>query len=725
MRILLLSSAFSGLTQRFYTELKDAGYIVSVELHHGNIPQLMEGVELFKPDLIICPFLTQKIPVEIYEHYKCLVVHPGIVGDRGPSSLDWAIQNNVAEWGVVLLEAQEEMDMGDIWAKKTFPMRNTTKSSLFNREVTQGAVDCLWEVLTYFDAPDFKPTALDYSNPKVKGRLQPMMKQKDRAINWKIQKTEDILRHLHAADGSPGVLDEIYGQPVFLYNAKKEENLTGKAGEIIATANHAICRATVDGAIWIGHLKPKFASGEKGIKLPATFVLKDYLPPATGLTSMLGGLFSKSIKHIDIDYTQEGQQLPCQEVWYHVNNRVAYIYSPFHNGGMSTEQCQLLLSVYQHVSILDVDVIVLMGGEECWSNGIHLNHIEVAEDPAEESWLNINAIDDIILQIINTLDKVTISAVLGSAGAGGAILALATDKAFVREGVILNPHYKNMGQLFGSEYWTYLLPKRVGEKMAATLTEEQRLPVSAKKAWHMGLIDKVLDKNHELFSAQIKHLANTYVSNKDLLQKTLKEKAETRCFDEATNSLASYRKFELTQMHANFYGNDAYHQARKNFVYKISDNETPENIALHRQKEGLSSKPSAGSMSHFVWQQQYEMDDVLMDNQHKNLFVLAKKLVASSTKKETLQNIKLIYLHVKAHFSEEEALMKKLDYPDYQTHEKEHANMLKKLNQMDHHINGDTWDKKEVQDFVDEWGEHIINSDMTVNHFIKQQQVVS
>ena len=81
MRLLLLSSAFSGLTQRFYTELDDAGYIVSIELHHGDIPQLLEGVELFKPDLIICPFLTQKIPVEIYEQYTCVVVHPGIIGD--------------------------------------------------------------------------------------------------------------------------------------------------------------------------------------------------------------------------------------------------------------------------------------------------------------------------------------------------------------------------------------------------------------------------------------------------------------------------------------------------------------------------------------------------------------------------------------------------------------------------------------------------------------------
>ena len=98
MRILLISSAFSGLTQRFYTELNDAGYLVSVELHQGDIPTLLKGVALFKPELIICPYLTQRIPKELYEKYTCLIVHPGIKGDRGPSSLDWAIQNGESEW---------------------------------------------------------------------------------------------------------------------------------------------------------------------------------------------------------------------------------------------------------------------------------------------------------------------------------------------------------------------------------------------------------------------------------------------------------------------------------------------------------------------------------------------------------------------------------------------------------------------------------------------------
>ncbi|WP_262965233.1 hemerythrin domain-containing protein [Methylobacter psychrophilus] len=723
MRILLVSSAFSGLTQRFYTELGDAGYLVSVELHLGDIAKLLEGIALFKPDLILCPFLTRRLPKEIYAHTQCLIVHPGIKGDRGPSSLDWAIQNGEPEWGVSLLEAAEEMDTGAIWTNKTFPLRQATKSSIFYREVTQAAVDCLWEVLTYFDAPDFKPELQDYSRADYTGKLLPSIKQEDRKINWKTHKTDEILRRINAADGSPGVLDEIYGKPVFIFNAHKENHLTGKPGDIIATANHAICRATIDGAIWIGHLKPKVESGTKSIKLPATFVLKDLLPKISPETSTLKSLLSKTIKAIEIDYTKPGRQLPCQEVWYEQEDDIAYLYFPFHNGGMSTEQCKLLLMVYQHVDTMPVKAIVLMGGEESWSNGIHLNHIETAKSPADESWLNINAIDDLIQQIITTLDKLTISALAGSAGAGGAIMALAADKVFAREGVIFNPHYKNMGELYGSEYWTYLLPKRVGQEMATALTE-QRLPISAKKAWRIGLCDKVLDKNHTLFTAQVKHLVNDLVTDNEILREQLNEKAKTRCYDESLKALATYRKFELTQMYANFYGNEAYHLARQNFVYKTSnDKTTPENIAIHRQKEGQAQKLSLGSMYHFIWQDYYHTNDALMDNQHQEVFILANQLVSSINKEELIKNIQLIYQHVKEHFNAEEELMEQSGFRYYKGHAKEHKIMLEKLIEIDRKIINDDWKQNDIQGFMDKWAKHIINSDMAFNVYQKEQEL--
>ncbi|MCQ8182939.1 enoyl-CoA hydratase-related protein [Methylomonas sp. SURF-1] len=719
MRILLISTAFSGLTQRFYTELDDAGYDVSVELHLGNDAQLIEGAELFKPDLILCPYLTRRLPETLYSKYLCLIVHPGIKGDRGPSSLDWAIQERLAEWGVTLLAADREMDAGAIWAAKRFPLRRASKSSIFNREVAQCAVDCLWEAMTYLDSPHFRPEPLDYNRADVKGRLRSAMKQADRRIDWSRHTTAEILARIHAADGSPGVLDELCGRPFFLYNAAAGERFGGKPGEIVAVADGPICRATLDGSIWIGHLKPK-TDDASAIKLPAATALADLLPkPQSGLS----GWFGKSVKRIELDYTQPDRHYPWQEVWYEIAGQAAYLHFQFHNGGMSTEQCRLLLRVYQHVATLDVKAIVLSGGEDFWSNGIHLNRIEAAANPADESWDNINAIDDLILQIITTMDKLTVAAVAGNAGAGGAILALAPDKVFARDGVVFNPHYKNMGELYGSEYWTYLLPKRVGHATAAELTE-QRLPLSARRAWHLGMVDKVLDRQHAIFVAQIRHSVNTLIADPANLQKMLAEKAAIRCRNEAIKPLAAYRKFELAQMHANFYGSDAYHQARKAFVFKKCDDKTADYLAKHRQPAGVA-KAVPGSMAHCVWQDCYAMGDPQVDNQHKDFFKIADKLLAARNKDERLDLMFELYQHVKEHFAEEEALMKKSGFQHYPNHAKEHNLMLEKLMEMDKKIQHDQLAQTDLPEFIERWTKHIVNSDMAFSQHWKEMNVFS
>ena len=405
-----------------------------------------------------------------------------------------------------------------------------------------------------------------------------------------------------------------------------------------------------------------------------------------------------------------------------MENDVAYLYFPFHNGAMGTEQCRLLLSVYRHIETLPVKAIVLMGGEESFSNGIHLNHIEAAYNPADESWLNICAIDDIVYQIINTLDKVVVAAIAGGAGAGGAILPLAADKVFARDGVIFNPHYKNMGELYGSEYWTYLLPKRVGQKMATTLTE-QRLPISAKKAWQINLIDRVFDKRHNLFTAQVKHWVNSLVDDPIALQHCLNEKAKTRCYDESLKPLAAYRKFELSQMYENFYGSASYNEARRNFVYKQSANKgTPENIAVHRQKTGVARKLASGSMYHFVWQDTYAIGDEVADREHKDLFVLADKLAASTTQQDLATHIQHIYDHVEDHFTSEEKMMEHIGFRNAKGHAKEHRVMLEKLADIQRKIHNDNWKPTDMQDFLEIWGRHILHFDMAFKTYPQDNQ---
>jgi len=140
-----------------------------------------------------------------------------------------------------------------------------------------------------------------------------------------------------------------------------------------------------------------------------------------------------------------------------------------------------------------------------WSNGIHLHVIEAAEDPAEEAWENINAINDLVHEIITTDTHLVISAMLGNAAAGGLIMALTADEIYARHGIILNPHYKSMG-LYSSEYWTYLLPRRVGREKALALTENC-LPIDTEQAHELLLIDGIIYSDGYDFYRHIARLA--------------------------------------------------------------------------------------------------------------------------------------------------------------------------------------------------------------------------
>jgi putative two-component system hydrogenase maturation factor HypX/HoxX len=172
---------------------------------------------------------------------------------------------------------------------------------------------------------------------------------------------------------------------------------------------------------------------------------------------------------------------------------------------MNTEQCLRLRDAILEVLEHPTRVLVLLGGQSFWSNGIDLRVIEASANPAEESWHNVNALNDLILAIVTATEKITIAAVHGHASAGGVAFAAAFDKICARSGALFNLNYKSMG-LFGSEYWTYTLPKRIGYDKALELIENCRI-LSAQEAKHIGLIDATIHSYFAAFDAKVKTMA--------------------------------------------------------------------------------------------------------------------------------------------------------------------------------------------------------------------------
>ncbi len=554
LHILFVTSAHNSLSQRAYIALTEMGHDITVQV--VDSPEIIEAsVEAHKPDLVICPMLKRFIPESVWSRYTCLVVHPGPHGDRGPSSLDWAIELSMDEWGVTVLEAVEEADAGDIWETRKFRMRPVGKSSIYRHEVRRAAVEMLVFAVHNFARGDFKPLPLSYDDPQVTGRLRPLIKQADRVVDWRCDSTAAVVRKIRAAEGHPGVLDPIAGAEYYMFNVYPERGLRGRPGDIIATRNGAICRATVDGAVWVTHLKPK--DGPAPYKLPATRALE------------IAGT------------TPDGPEIPValhapippghtyREISYEEKAGVGYLNFDFYNGAMSTEQCRRLREAYRYArSRRTTKVIVLAGGSDFFSNGIHLNVIEAAADQGEESWYNLHAIDDVVREIVETDSHITISALSGDAAAGGVPFAAAADHVVAREDVVLNPYYQHMGGLYGSEYWTYLLPRRVGAEVAAELTSAPFNPIGTRRAAEIGLIDAAFGDCIASFRAQVQGLAERLARHPDFAQ-WLEHKRASRARDEQTKPLSTYRTEELAKSHECFFGeNRSYHDARRLFVYK-------------------------------------------------------------------------------------------------------------------------------------------------------------
>lgn len=569
MRILLLAHSFNSLTQRLWVELEARGHEVSLELDI-NDATTTQAVALFKPDLLIAPFLKRAIPEAVWRELPCWIVHPGVVGDRGPAALDWAVLRSLPRWGVTVLVANAEFDAGDVWAAREFDMRAASKGSLYRLEVAAAAVAAVLEALERH-ASGAAPTPPARWVPPPAGRAQPVCRQADRAIDWARDTTAAVLAKLRSADGTPGVLDPLGaaqgGMVVRWFDAHPEGGLHGAPGAFIARRDEALCRATVDGAVWLGAAQLE-GDPDHPFKRPATLVLPE---------------LATTLPHAPLALDARPAHPSWRELAYEEDGAVGVLHFAFYNGAMSTAQCRRLAAAIAWAKARPTTVLLLAGGPDFWSNGLHLNVIEGAADPAAESMANIEAMDDVVLEVLTSTDKLTIAAMQGNAGAGGVFLALAADLVWARQGLVLNPHYKGMGNLYGSEYWTYVLPRRAGPDHAARITA-QRLPMGVAEARALGLIDAAFARTPADFLREARHRAQQLAAD-PALPARLATKAARRAADETAKPLAAYRAAELERMRLNFYGFDpSYHVARSNFVRKTGKARTPSWLARHRRK---------------------------------------------------------------------------------------------------------------------------------------------
>jgi putative two-component system hydrogenase maturation factor HypX/HoxX len=233
----------------------------------------------------------------------------------------------------------------------------------------------------------------------VRGTLQPLMRQADRAIDWAATTPRPSSR-IRAADGFPGVADTLFGEPCHLFDAHPARLSRRHARPAHRPPRRRRAagdprRRPVD--------RPREAARRRQAAATVAFAAE-----AAGLPDRPAPLMREP--------PTGGAALPR-------GGRRRVLSFDFYNGAMSTDQCRRLIDAIAWARTRPTRVLVLAGGRLL----VQRHPPQPHRGPAAGRRLgggrildNINAIDDVCLAILQLTDRLTVAALRGNAGAPAA-----------------------------------------------------------------------------------------------------------------------------------------------------------------------------------------------------------------------------------------------------------------------------------------------------------------
>ena len=121
-----------------------------------------------------------------------------------------------------------------------------------------------------------------------------------------------------------------------------------------------------------------------------------------------------------------------------------------------------------------------------------------------------------------------------------------------------------------------------------------------------------------------------------------------------------------------------------------------------------------------AWSDSYRVGDRLIDEQHQEIFMRAADVIAATTRDvQTMCSMRLSQ-YARTHFSHEESLMRRINYPDIDEHVSQHDELTSKLHEISQKIAKDNLIKAELEDFISHWFlTHIAVVDVKLATYLK------
>ncbi|MDD2700251.1 MAG: bacteriohemerythrin [Sideroxydans sp.] len=127
---------------------------------------------------------------------------------------------------------------------------------------------------------------------------------------------------------------------------------------------------------------------------------------------------------------------------------------------------------------------------------------------------------------------------------------------------------------------------------------------------------------------------------------------------------------------------------------------------------------------HIIWKKELEIDNEMIDTQHRMLVLLLKKLDLALTSRMDHKVVMGIMLEIKKftefHFLSEENLMAELRYPGLADHERIHSELLAVLNVFIAQINRKQEAPEDILPQIVSWvANHVVSEDLKIAEYVR------
>ena len=122
-----------------------------------------------------------------------------------------------------------------------------------------------------------------------------------------------------------------------------------------------------------------------------------------------------------------------------------------------------------------------------------------------------------------------------------------------------------------------------------------------------------------------------------------------------------------------------------------------------------------------AWSESYRIGSTAIDEQHQEIFLRAADVIAATSRDGQTMSAMRLQRYALTHFSHEEDLMHRLNYPGIAEHVRQHEELTVRLKEISRQIATDNMVKAELEEFIAHWLlKHIGTVDAQLAAYLKK-----